>query len=321
MKKTSAIVYLLFLFGSVLFSQEAGDYLGQKVPGLAPELFAPGVISTPNFEHSSLSVSGSGDEIFWSRMDQPLTRETLHKIMYVKRINGTWTEPAVAPFSGINSDDGPVFSPDGNRIYFYSRKPYPESSDPMPTHDIFYVDRTESGWSDPVKITSEINSQEVESSPSFTRQGEIVFARQVSQPQLKSSFWYSKNYGKAFSKPVPILSDTHNANYLNITPFISGDGAMLLFGSVNRPDGYGASDLYVCFKLDNGNWSRLINLGETINTDANERFPSLSADGKYLFFVSNRMGEGSTGGQESILNGLGNIYWVDANIIENLRPE
>lgn len=83
---------------------------------------------------------------------------------------------------------------------------------------------------------------------------------------------------------------------------------MLLFGSINRPDGFGASDLYVSFLNDNGSWSEAINLGEKINTAANERFPSLSPDGRYLFFVSNRSKPENLSAQDKPQNGLGDIY-------------
>ena len=41
-----------------------GPYLGQKPPGMTPEVFAPGIISTEHKEHSTLAFSPDGTEIF-----------------------------------------------------------------------------------------------------------------------------------------------------------------------------------------------------------------------------------------------------------------
>ena len=68
-------------------------------------------------------------------------------------------------------------------------------------------------------------------------------------------------------------------------------------------------DIYVYFKMKNGTWSKPINLGNDVNSNYTETCPSLTPDGKYLFF-SRYNEEG----------GLSNIYWVSAKVINRLRP-
>lgn len=58
-----------------------------------------------------------------------------------------------------------------------------------------------------------------------------------------------------------------------------------------------------------GSWTMPVNLGKNINTENREFSPSVSPDGKYLFFVRDFGGE------------KGDIYWVDAKIIEELKKE
>jgi hypothetical protein len=70
-------------------------------------------------------------------------------------------------------------------------------------------------------------------------------------------------------------------------------------------DDYG--DLYICFRQPDGNWTDRINLGDRINSKGLERFPSVSPDGKYLFFTRD------TPGTEE------DVYWVSAKIIDRLR--
>ncbi len=322
MKKTIAIIITILISKSaILFAQKdhtnkiditINDYLGQELPKETPLLFAPGIISTENFEHSSPTFSPDGKEIYWSRIELPLTRDSKHQIVFVKKINNEWTEPKIASFSGINSDDGPKFFSNGKQIYFYSRKTYLSSNTTMPSHDIFYVEKNKDKWNEPIPLSDIINTSEVESSPSFTKNGDILFSR-------TSSFYFSNKNGEVYKEPTPILDDESNKQFINITPYINENGNMILFGSVNRPDGFGASDLYVSFLNDDGSWSNAINLGEKINTGANERFPSLSPDGRYLFFVSNRSKKENIESQHHPENGLGDIYWVNAKFLYDLK--
>jgi hypothetical protein len=59
-------------------------------------------------------------------------------------------------------------------------------------------------------------------------------------------------------------------------------------------------------------------MGPQINTGAKEAFPFVSFDGKYLFFMSNRVSELNN---RPIPDGPGNVYWVDAGIIDTLRRD
>ena len=76
---------------------------------------------------------------------------------------------------------------------------------------------------------------------------------------------------------------------------ISADATQMFFTACNRSDGKGGCDIYYCEKR-NGYWTRPRNLGEPINTSAKETQPSISADGRTLYFVSTR--SGGKGGQD-----------------------
>lgn len=109
-----------------------------------------------------------------------------------------------------------------------------------------------------------------------------------------------------------------------LAPFLSPDGKTLyvapdesymIFSSF-RSGGYGMSDLYISFRGDDGIWSEPRNMGPNINSDAKDRFPYVSSDGEYFFFNSSRVSVLNT---KPIPGGPGNVYWVDAKIIEELR--
>jgi outer membrane protein OmpA-like peptidoglycan-associated protein len=70
---------------------------------------------------------------------------------------------------------------------------------------------------------------------------------------------------------------------------ISADGKLMIFTGCNRRDGYGNCDLYFS-KKEGDSWTIPQNLGKPINTNAKETQPSLSSDGKTIYFASNRPG-------------------------------
>lgn len=70
---------------------------------------------------------------------------------------------------------------------------------------------------------------------------------------------------------------------------IKVDGSIMYFTACNRPGGKGRCDIYSSIK-ENGKWSEPLNLNSPVNSADWEAQPSISADGKTLYFVSNRSG-------------------------------
>src|SRR6185369_9790114 len=97
---------------------------------------------------------------------------------------------------------------------------------------------------------------------------------------------------------------------------ISADGRQLIFTSCIGRRGYGSCDLFESKKIGE-EWTRPQNLGPAINSAAWESQPSLSADGRMLFFVSDR--RGGTGNKDIYIS-----YKLDENKwskAENLGPK
>jgi len=86
---------------------------------------------------------------------------------------------------------------------------------------------------------------------------------------------------------------------------------------VERDDGYGQADIYISFRDSDGFWLPAMNMGPLINSEHAESSPSITSDGKYLFF-SRGVWEVNENGSE---NYVGKSYWVDAEVIETLRPK
>ena len=70
---------------------------------------------------------------------------------------------------------------------------------------------------------------------------------------------------------------------------LAADGQTIYFTGCNRPDGMGNCDIYVA-DLVGASWQNIRNLGPVVNTEYWESQPSISADGKTLYFASNRPG-------------------------------
>ena len=93
----------------------------------------------------------------------------------------------------------------------------------------------------------------------------------------------------AMSAPVGIAPSINSPRLNEGAGAIAGDGKTLVFASCNRPGGIGDCDLYISRRTGN-TWSAPVNLGRSINTPDWDSQPSLSADGRTLYFTSNRAG-------------------------------
>jgi hypothetical protein len=96
-----------------------GPYLGQKAPGLTPELFAPGFVSTGIFERD-VAMTPDGREFYFSAGFRTITT-----IMVTRLRDGAWTAPEVASVATdpANTQHSPYVSPDGRFFFFSSNAP------------------------------------------------------------------------------------------------------------------------------------------------------------------------------------------------------
>jgi hypothetical protein len=84
-----------------------------------------------------------------------------------------------------------------------------------------------------------------------------------------------------------------------------------------RPAGYGGGDLYVSFRQTDGAWGEPIDLGPDVNSGMLDYCPTVTPDGRYLFF-SRRRSDPPDSGWGGVVDG--DVYRVDAAVIERLRP-
>jgi len=299
-----------------------GPYLGQKPPGMTPELFAPGIVTTEFHEHSSPAFSPDGSEVYWSVFINFWGPQV---ILYMKQENGQWTPPQVAPFSGQYTDGNPFFSQDGKKLFFESERPVKKNGEYPNDIDIWVVDRIENGWGEPKHLGYTINSDYWERGPSVSNNGNLYFSSMRKGGFGQSDIYCSKLTKGLYSEPENLGSSINTDGYES-WPFIAPDESFLMFES-------NSGDILISFRQRDGYWSKPISTAEKIKTrGSQDRFPMVSHDSKYLFFVSSRrignpyfekrleLNEIKERAK-NLGNGMGDVYWMDAKIIESLKPD
>ena len=141
------------------------------------------------------------------------------------------------------------------------------------------------------KLPAPINSSEFEYWPALSADDSILYFTRI-EPGIgmrKVEKIYSvRRTTKGFETPTPEFDD--ETNLVNRGAMsVSADGKMLFYTACNQPGGKGSCDIYMVVKM-NGRWSQPQNIGAPVNTAAWEAQPSVSADGRWLYFCSSRTG-------------------------------
>lgn len=290
--KTVKIIILIISFGAILLnsstctSQES-LYLGQNPPGLEPKIFAPGIISTDAFEFA-ITITKNGDEIFFTR--RPTYDDGCNTIMHAFFVNNQWTKPKKAPFSKNGYIElEPFCVPDDYIVYFHSEREHPVTGKKMTNDEKIWYSVKENGkWSEAIFQEGKLNEGWV-MGIAPANNNVLYLCGEVDS--LEGILRYSKNndISKEFS---------------GIHPYIAPDESYIIYDKI----GSNWEETFLCirFKENNGKWGDEILLPQSINKTKTECFGRMSPDSKYFFF--NRIVEGN-----------GDIYWVDSKIINSLK--
>jgi len=289
MKRVSSAIVLLFsalVMSNTSYSQDEtsipnGPYLGQTPPGSTPEIFAPGIVNTEKFIEIEGMFGADMNTFYFVRRDE----KEVYSLNVVEYKNNQWQKSVVK--EGVSE---PSISHDGKTIYFANN----------------YIKRTSDGWSELTNHGAPFKDIDI-MRLSASANGTYYFDTYT--PKLDTPIRYSRLINGKYEKPKS-LGPQFNIGRYNAHPYIAPDESYIIFDSV-RENGQGKSDIYISYRAADGSWGPAINMGDKINTAHSEKNPSLSPDGKFLFFDKR-----TKRGNEEV-----NIYWVDAQIIETLRPK
>lgn len=268
-------------------------------PVPTPRPFAPGVVSTDAREYG-IAFTPDGTEAYFTRS----RRRSPPRILVTRFVDGTWTEPVPAPFS-TDQDEAPYLTRDGRQLFFSSRRMLPGSFDR--SDNLWMVERTEDGWSDPNPVPGAVNRPEAEIDdfdvgdevgPLVLAGGVLLFTATVDPEWGEDLYVAERDASGAFTDPRPLRLNTFGDES---NPAISADGRHLVFQGYRDADGHGGQDLYVSERTEWG-WTQPRPLPEPINSPANDAYPRFSPDGRLFFFASDRDDRGNDY----------SIYYVDS---------
>ncbi|NQZ79426.1 MAG: PD40 domain-containing protein [Colwellia sp.] len=251
-----------------------GPYLGQKLPGLIPELFAPGIVSTEEHQETVVTFLPDMTELSFTRFSGENRKPTL---FVMQNQNNRWSRKSVLP-----ADEKK-----------YAQRFHPALSE-MKSHDVF-KDIPITGFTVSAKGTYYFYFID------FERDG-------------IGHMSYSRRINGKYETPIKMNKAINTGKYI-AHPFIAPDESYLMWDA--EKEGESTPDIFISFRQKDGSWGTAINMGDKINTAAYDQRPRVTPDGKYLFFYK---GDKNFREDGSIYF-LGNPYWVDAQIIETLRPK
>ena len=266
-----------------------GPYLGQKPPGMTPEVFAPGIVSKEG-DQGRLFITADGSEIiYWER-------DTGGRMRIISILNNgrVWSAPEALLFSEEYVNNEPCLSPNGKSLYFVSNRPLSGKGEGGKLPDIWVVEKTAGKWGQPKNLGEPVNRLDIVVQPFMAADGKLYFGGQQADRSARG-IYVSQYVRGVFAEPEMLDAGVFGEAS---GPCISPDNRALIVHA-RKDGGFGNWDLYASFRDAAGRWGGLVNLGSAINTEAAEAGASFSPDGKHLFFSR-----------------AGDIYWVSAKILE-----
>lgn len=300
--KGTLLISLFIIFKSITcFSQiqvEMNDEqrYGQKPPGVLPEIYKPVFSFLEGIEYNDLVFSPSGMELCYSMRD---TSAKQSYIYYLKKENGNWTKPELAYFIPNNSTgDIPQFSPDGKRFSYTCKG------------DFWSCTKKNNKWTMAEKIPEPVCTKEYECGFSFAKSGSVYFASS-GRPDGKGQcdIYCSTLTNNQFETPQNIgnLNTASSECVVSVSP----DEKYIVFTRFLIKNGQNATDLYISFRKQEGDWTLAQKLGPLINSPGANNNPVFSSDGKYFFFC--QIFKTASGNYEI------NRYWVSTLMFDDLR--
>ena len=240
-------------------------YLGQTEPGAYPSRFAYGMVT--GSLHSVPVFTPDNREVYWAQQGAKILRSRLE--------NGEWKVPETINFSSSLSDyRDPFISPSGEKLFFLSKGYLPNSSLPE-KENIWYVERTGTGWGRPIPLDERVNSFSMHWQISVAANGNLYFGATADGGDIYVSRYSGGDYG------IPEkLGETVNTKLMEITPFIAADESYLIFTRFDS--GNGTPSLYVSLAEENGGWGKAL----PVDRIQYGLCPIVTRDGKYLLFLS-----------------------------------
>ena len=278
---------------SVYPSIERTAYLDLPPPGLEPEVFAAGIVSTEGQSELNAVLSPDGKEFYFARQ----VGDT-YKTFIIHKTDAGWSAPKMASFSSSNSEWDEVdiwFDENGDVLYYISNAPV--SGFDEGAVNIWRVSRKEDGdWGEPEVLPAPINTDGTELYPMPTTSGAFYFSSTRDGGYGDRDIYVAQEKEGDFDN-VTNLGPAINSEAREGDVYVTPDETLMIVTS-DREGGMGRSDLYLSKRQKDGGWSKLVNLGAQVNSEGHDYSPVMSSDNRFFFFTRG-----------------GDVYWIDAAYI------
>ncbi len=143
---------------------------------------------------------------------------------------------------------------------------------------------------EPVDLGDGVNTDAMEYFPSINARGDVlVFTSRMTEGPKQDEDFFASIYKDGSWQKSERLDGFLNTSDNEGAQSLSADGTELYFAGCQRMDGFGSCDIYVSY-FRNGLWTKPRNLGEGVNSVNWDSQPSISPDGKTLYFVRGKAG-------------------------------
>ena len=163
----------------------------------------------------------------------------------------------------------------------------------QPFLDLWVAESGDEGFEEPNRFSARLNGRFHEGPLSFDPDGTVYFTRNPAgkdEGDSRKLQVFRANVTETDAWEEATVVDLGAPEFSNAHPTISADGNQMIFAS-DRPDGFGGSDLWMSTRDAEG-WSDPVNLGPEVNTEGEEVFPFLHADGTLYFSSDGHAGLG-----------------------------
>lgn len=153
--------------------------------------------------------------------------------------------------------------------------------------DLYISYDTPTGWSEPVNLGANINTEFWESSPSLSPDKNALYFSSDRPGGYGGKDLYVTYRVNGKWQPAINMGPEINTVGDEIAPFIHADNQTLYYTSNGLP-GYGGTDIYMLRRTGDKQWSKPENLGYPINTTENEGSLFVASDGVTAYYASDR---------------------------------
>lgn len=275
MKMTTRLCFLL-AFGSAAYA---------SVPVDTPTLFAPQSMAG-DADDGAAAFTPNGATVYFMRGTDSYT------LMESDRIDGRWSAPRPAPFSGQWRDLDPAMAPDGSYMLFVSNRPVDSADSALDAvhagkrrvgqgMNLWRVNRRGQGWGEPTRLPDSVNTCSMTFAPTIAADNSVYFigCDAHGRLRLQHAAYLDGQY------VAPIVVPMGDADWTIRDPAVAPDRSFMVVST--KRETQQPYRLAIAFHTATG-WSAPTDLGDSVNSGTHSMGAQLGPDHRTLYFYSDR---------------------------------